>query len=114
MFNILPEKIAMKALHEILKISLDTLTIRYCQVKPSAKRLPQFRADISVILYVAHDMLLSLIPDVKSLFHPNPAHVASRLFTKLLALEYILAMETLLLYNILQLEILPQLYYPTL
>ena len=71
MFNILPEKIAMKALHEILKISLDTLTIRYCQVKPSAKRLPQFRADISVILYVAHDMLLSLIPDVKSLFHPN-------------------------------------------
>ena len=58
MFNILPEKIAMKALHEILKISLDTLTIRYCQIKPSAKRLSQYRADISVILYVAHDMLL--------------------------------------------------------
>ena len=31
-----------------------------------------------MILYVAHDMLLSLIPDVRSLFHPNPAHVASR------------------------------------
>lgn len=78
MFNILPEKLAKKALHQILKISLDILAVRYCQIKPSNKRLNQYRADISVILYVCHDMLLSLIPDVRSLFHPNPKHVASR------------------------------------
>ena len=46
--------------------------------KHSITSIPKYRADISVILYVAHDMLLSLIPDVRSLFHPNPAHVASR------------------------------------
>ena len=43
MFNILPEKIAVKALHEILKISMDTLTVRYCQLEPAAKRLTQYR-----------------------------------------------------------------------
>ena len=43
MFNILPEKIAVKALHEVLKISMDTLTVRYCQLEPAAKRLTQYR-----------------------------------------------------------------------
>ena len=78
MFNILPEKIASKALHELVKNSLDILTVRYCQIKPSARRLSQYRADISVILYVAHDMLLSLISDVRTLLHPNPVHVPAR------------------------------------
>ena len=48
------------------------------QVKPSTKRLTQYRADISVILYVAHDMLLSLIPDLNTLFHPDPRNIAAR------------------------------------
>jgi hypothetical protein len=43
MFNILPEKIAVKALHEVLKISMDTLTVRYCQLEPASKRLTQYR-----------------------------------------------------------------------
>ena len=43
MFNILPEKIAVKALHEVLKISMDTLTVRYCQLEPATKRLTQYR-----------------------------------------------------------------------
>ena len=32
LFNILPESLAHKALHEILKRSLDILTVRYSQV----------------------------------------------------------------------------------
>ena len=48
------------------------------QVKPSNRRLAQFRADISVILYVAHDMLLSLIPDLNTLFHPDPRNISAR------------------------------------
>lgn len=78
MFNILPEKLAKKALHELLKRSLDILAIRYCQIKPSKVRVAQYRADISVILYVCHDMLLSLLPDLRSLFHPDPRNVAAR------------------------------------
>ena len=48
------------------------------QIKPSNKRMPQYRADICVILFVAHDMLLSLIPDLHSLFHPNPRNVPAK------------------------------------
>ena len=77
-FNVLNESLARKALHEITKRSLDILAVRYCQVKPSNRRLAQFRADISVILYVAHDMLLSLIPDLNTLFHPDPRNISAR------------------------------------
>ena len=40
--------------------------------------MAQYRADISVILFVCHDMLLSLIKDLHSLFHPNPRNVPAR------------------------------------
>ncbi len=71
-FNILPETLAKKAISNILKRSLDVLTARYSQIKPSSRRLPQYRADISVVLFIAHDILLSITPDVRSLFHPAP------------------------------------------
>ena len=47
-------------------------------MKPSAKRQNQYKADISVILFVSHDMLLSLISDLHTLFHPNPRNVPAR------------------------------------
>jgi hypothetical protein len=38
----------------------------------------QYRADISVVLLVAHDMLLGLIPDLRSLFRPSPRNVVAK------------------------------------
>ena len=57
MFNILPEKIAVKALHEVLKISMDTLTVRYCQLEPATKRLTQYRDACNARTYKKYEPL---------------------------------------------------------
>ena len=40
------------------------------QVRPSSRRLSQYRADLTSILLVSHDILLSLAPSVAAFFLP--------------------------------------------
>ena len=55
-------------------------------MRPSLRRLAQYRADVTAILLVAHDFLLSLVPSLASLFAPghNPgsSFVARSIHTK--------------------------------
>ena len=46
-------------------------------MRPSLRRLAQYRADVTAILLVAHDFLLSLVPGLASLFAPGHNHGGS-------------------------------------
>ncbi len=48
------------------------------QVNPSMRRLPQYRADLTAILLIAHDLLLGAVDeDTRDLFHPSSSASSS-------------------------------------
>ena len=44
------------------------------QIQPSARRLSQYRADVTAIMLIAHDLLLSVVASLGELFRPTVKH----------------------------------------
>ena len=72
LYSSLPPAVAQPMMGKIFGDSLGILTVRYCQIHPTARRLAQYRADITAILLISHDLLLSVVSSLNHLFHPSP------------------------------------------
>jgi hypothetical protein len=68
-----PPKLAQKAFGITVDRTLDILTVRYLHVTPSAKRVDQFRGDVSAMLLMSSEVLLFLCGAVHQLFEPRTA-----------------------------------------
>ncbi|TRY78188.1 hypothetical protein TCAL_04263 [Tigriopus californicus] len=77
LFNILPPKVAQSLLAKIFDGSLSLLAGRYCKINPSPARLAQYRADITAILLITHDIMLSLFPGIQ-MFLDTRSNVLAR------------------------------------
>ncbi len=67
-----------KIFHTIsVPFTLPDMNTLYCeltmlQIRPSSRRLVQYRADLTAILLTSHDLLLSLCTDPGAFFVPPP------------------------------------------
>ncbi|KAK1792179.1 hypothetical protein P4O66_012136, partial [Electrophorus voltai] len=65
--------LAQDILAQVLAQTLELLLQRYSRARPSYRRLPQIRADITAILLCVHQLMWSVCGSVEELVRPVPA-----------------------------------------
>ncbi|XP_035386115.1 uncharacterized protein KIAA0825 homolog isoform X2 [Electrophorus electricus] len=65
--------LAQDILAQVLAQTLELLLQRYSRARPSYRRLPQIRADITAILLCVHQLMWSVSGSVEELVRPVPA-----------------------------------------
>uniref|UniRef100_A0A5F9C7I6 KIAA0825 n=1 Tax=Oryctolagus cuniculus TaxID=9986 RepID=A0A5F9C7I6_RABIT len=71
LWTILPPTLAQEILAEVLEKSLGLLASRYSRARPSCKRTPQIRLDVTTILICTENMLWSICSSGQQLLNPH-------------------------------------------
>nr|XP_044989722.1 uncharacterized protein KIAA0825 homolog isoform X2 [Jaculus jaculus] len=71
LWTISPPNLAQEILAEVLEKSLGLLASRYARARPTSKRTPQIRLDVTTILICTEDMLWSVCTSVQELLNPQ-------------------------------------------
>ncbi|XP_058493319.1 uncharacterized protein KIAA0825 homolog isoform X1 [Solea solea] len=73
LWSVLPADVASEVLGQVLSETLQLLVQRYARARPSYKRHPQIRVDITAILLYVEQLLWSLCDSPEALVRANPS-----------------------------------------
>ncbi|XP_030620556.1 uncharacterized protein KIAA0825 homolog [Chanos chanos] len=73
LWAVLPPALAQETLAQVLCQTLQVLVQRYSRAKPSYKRAPQIRCDITAVLLCVEQLMWSVCDSVSDLVRPDPA-----------------------------------------
>ncbi|XP_075397401.1 uncharacterized protein KIAA0825 homolog [Tenrec ecaudatus] len=71
LWTILPPKLAQEILADVLEKTLGLLASRYARARPSYKRTPQIRLDVTTILICTENLLWSVCTSPQKLLNPH-------------------------------------------